>query len=692
MLCKGHDQKMEFIDFFGIYWLIIKYLIYFAAIIILLSSLDDFFIDCYYWIRRVWRKITVYKKYPPFNVNELYKNEEKPIAIMVPAWQETGVVAEMAALAASTFEYYNYHIFIGTYPNDPDTQTEVDQVVNHYHNVHKVVTRDPGPTSKSDCLNNVIEQIFAFEKTHNIEFEAFVLHDAEDVIHPLELKLFNHLLGKGNDLIQVPVVPFERKWYEFTAGHYEDEFAETHGKDMLVRESILGFVPSAGVGTALSRKAIKKLIELHNGEVFILGTLTEDYNLGFELFREKMKLIFARVPVEIEYSAKNAFGKPVTRKKKVLVAVREFFPSTFSTAVRQKSRWIIGIVFQGWKSIGWNHPGLATKYILFRDRKAIFTNLANLLAYFLVLNVLIMMFYAKIATDTWWYPELVPPGSFLWTLLILNAFFLLNRIVQRMYFTYLNFGMRGALLSVPRIIWGNIINIFAMWRATVQVLNIKSGVNNLSWDKTTHDFPVNTTLSMRLGELCLEHGLLDHAVLDKVLEEQKVTHKPLGMILMEKDILDEEKLTKLLSIQNDLEYIDVDADELDHSAIKKADPYILLEYDILILKKQNGIQPFVSSGQIVDVVVEKCENVLKSNIELFITKSSTIESLQHQALFKDLSMDEFRQLKMIMKHKMLPKNIIPQVLSHREQTDDDLIASCQHFGFLPAGQLKRIYI
>ena len=49
------------------YWLIIKYLVLLAAIIILISSIDDFFIDCYYWIRRIWRKLTIYKKHKPFN-------------------------------------------------------------------------------------------------------------------------------------------------------------------------------------------------------------------------------------------------------------------------------------------------------------------------------------------------------------------------------------------------------------------------------------------------------------------------------------------------------------------------------------------------------------------------------------------------------------------------------------------------
>lgn len=47
---------------------------------------------------------------------ELYKPDEKPLAIMVPAWNETGVIGNMAELAATTLDYENYHIFVGTYP------------------------------------------------------------------------------------------------------------------------------------------------------------------------------------------------------------------------------------------------------------------------------------------------------------------------------------------------------------------------------------------------------------------------------------------------------------------------------------------------------------------------------------------------------------------------------------------------
>ena len=679
---------MEFIDYFAVYWLIIKYLVFFAALIIMLSSLDDFFIDCYYWIRRIWRKLTVYRKHTPFNVNELYKDIEKPIAIMIPAWQEKGVIADMAALAASSFEYYNYHIFIGTYPNDPETQHDVDIVAEHYRNIHKVVTRNPGPTNKSDCLNNIVEQIFIFEESHNIKFDVFVLHDAEDLIHPLELKLFNHLIER-NDLIQIPVFPFERKWYDFTTGHYEDEFAENHGKDLIVRESILGFVPSAGVGTALSRISIEKLKELHDGTVFAIDTLTEDYTLGYELFNEGMKLIFVRVPAEIEYTAGKRYGKDIPGKKLELITVREFFPSTFKKAVNQKSRWLTGIALQGWQKIGWT-DSFKTNYILFRDRKAILTNLANVLAYILVLNVLLMTLYSKLTTDVWWFPPIVEEDTFLWSLLIINAFFLLNRVLQRMYFTYEVYGIKGALLSFPRIVWGNIINFFAMFKALHQFFKNKKKGTTIPWDKTSHDFPINIKLHKKLGDILLEKNLIDQTTLQKALELQKSVHKPLGKLLLEQNIISEKELTKAIALQGNLEYIDITIDQIDPSVIQKVDRYSMLENDALILKENKGIQPIVSSHQLADVVINDCKKAISRNAKLFITDESTIKTIQKEIVFPDLNEKDYLDLRTVVKRKMIPRNMVSTILDYRAQNNISLIESCQHFGFLPDDQLKRI--
>lgn len=113
-----------------------------------ISGLDDFFIDVVYWVRRIKRKLSVYRRYPRMSYRELYKPDEKPLAIMVPAWNETGVIGNMAELAATTLDYENYHIFVGTYPNDPDTQRDVDEVCARFPNVHKVVCARLVPPAK----------------------------------------------------------------------------------------------------------------------------------------------------------------------------------------------------------------------------------------------------------------------------------------------------------------------------------------------------------------------------------------------------------------------------------------------------------------------------------------------------------------------------------------------------------------
>ena len=192
---------MYVVDIFSTYLFILKFLAIFIAIIIAISSIDDLIIDIAYWVRRLIRSVTVYRHHPRMQYSSLMAIEEKPLAIMVPAWHETGVIGKMAELAAVTLDYENYHIFVGTYPNDPETQLDVDKVCAVFPNVHKVVCARPGPTSKADCLNNVLDAILQFELQASLQFSGFILHDSEDVVSPLELRLFNYLLPK-NDLIQ----------------------------------------------------------------------------------------------------------------------------------------------------------------------------------------------------------------------------------------------------------------------------------------------------------------------------------------------------------------------------------------------------------------------------------------------------------------------------------------------------------
>ena len=143
-----------------------------------------------------------------------------------------------------------------------------------------VVPRD-GPTSKADCLNEVIAAIFDHEIKNEITFAGIAMHDAEDLIHPHELKLFNLLIGKY-DFIQLPVLSFNQPLREFVAGISMDEFAEVHTKDLVVREHLSGVVPCAGVSACFSRRAMAMLVE-YNGVPFDTSCFTEDYDVAFRM-------------------------------------------------------------------------------------------------------------------------------------------------------------------------------------------------------------------------------------------------------------------------------------------------------------------------------------------------------------------------------------------------------------------------
>lgn len=87
-----------------------------------------------------------------------------------------------------------------------------------------------------------------------------------------------------------------------------DEFAEWHTKDLVVRESMSRMVPSAGVGTCFSRKALLELSAETNNQPFNTDTLTEDYDIGARLARRGMKQIFGKFPVDYVAKRTTWFG------------------------------------------------------------------------------------------------------------------------------------------------------------------------------------------------------------------------------------------------------------------------------------------------------------------------------------------------------------------------------------------------
>ena len=519
---------------------------------ILVNGLDDLFIDVNYYLRGLFDEDE-----GRIMVEDLRGKEAQRIALMVPAWQEAGVIRQMLELNLRTLDYPLdcYDIFVGTYRNDSETQAKVDEVARRLPNVHKVVTPHDGPTCKADNLNWIYQGIQLIEEQRGRRFDILLMHDAEDIIHPLALRLYNYLIPE-HDFVQTPVFPLETPWYKFVAATYKDEFTEHHLKDMLVREHIGGLVPSAGVGSGFAREVFEEIALANEQEAFNINSLTEDYEIGLKFRLAGKKAYFARRAVRrYVRGTKGIFRKrEVDMVEDEYIATREFFPDSFRFAVRQRSRWVLGIALQGWEQVGWSGPP-AVLYCLFRDRKALLTNFFTVFAYLILFYCGWRYLIGEITGFPWTLENVFPPGSILWWLVMGNTLILAWRIVMKFITVHKIYGVVHALLSIPRFFVANIINFVATSMALRQYLEHKITGEPLRWLKTAHVFPSVEALEVfhrRIGDLLMEREGLSAEDLERALDMQHRTSLQLGEVLTTSGLVSSHGLSQALANQFEL--------------------------------------------------------------------------------------------------------------------------------------------
>jgi adsorption protein B len=530
------------------------YLLVILALIYIISGLDDLFFDGYYWTRFVWRKWKT-RHFEPLTYQKLANIEEQWIAVLIPCWHEANVIRTMLQHNSYSVDYNNYYFFVGVYPNDPETTAEVEGVAEQNERIQCVVGKIPGPTGKAANLNTIYQAIKAFEKEKQFQFNIFVLHDSEDIIHPLSFKLYNYLIPR-KDMIQIPIFPLPVNFWNFTHWLYADEFAENHTKNIVVREAIKAHVPSAGVGTAFYRNALMRIEFPSTGLPFCTDSLTEDYRTSLAIRVQKLKQIFVTQYItRMRWKRRFIFfGAYVQKPVKEIVAVRALFPKTYKKAIRQKARWIIGIVFQEWRDGVWPKEW-RIRYTLAHDRKSFITHFINGLGY------LMFIFWVVYSVYTYAYPEypviqeLFSLYPFAWSVVVVASSLMCERLIQRTIATYRIYGLLPACFVAPRALYGNILNLHALIRAyRIYFRNAKSNEAHKIpvWDKTEHSFPGTHVLvpyRKRLGDLLLEAQVITKERLQQAIVEQEKTSEQLGKILCRMKLISESELREFIAKQ-----------------------------------------------------------------------------------------------------------------------------------------------
>jgi bacteriophage N4 adsorption protein B len=494
------------------------------AVAILISGLDDLTIDLAWLVRWAHRKLRPRADLFPPGARQLDSAPRRRIAILVPLWQEHRVIAHMLEHTIAVVRYPEYHIFAGAYPNDDRTQEAIRIVAARFANIHIALCPHDGPTSKADCLNWIFQHVLIEEERRGEHFDIIVTHDAEDLIHPDELRWIN-LYSARYDFIQTPVLALPTPILALTHGVYCDEFAEYHTRDMVVRPMLGGFLPGAGVGTGYRRDALEKLAAASSNRLFEPEALTEDYENGLKMFR---------------LGCSQAFVPPLRSADGSYLATREYFPQSWGAALRQRTRWVMGIALQGWQRNGWGH-NRGELYWMWRDRKGLIANPLGLAA-----NV---VFVYGLATAMW---TRVPPLAS--RLVYFTMALQILRLVVRMACVGRVYGPRFALGVPVRAVYANALNSAATVQAVVRYAVARARGLPLRWFKTDHNFPSRAALldqKRKLGEILVSAGRLTAAQVRRALDTQPAGTR-LGEHLVRSGMLGEADVYESLSLQQGL--------------------------------------------------------------------------------------------------------------------------------------------
>lgn len=440
-------------------------LLLFAGVFFLIGALDDVLVDAIYlWQRARGRLRTLRLDRSQLSARDL----SGPAAVFIPTWSEAAVIGETLAHLLCAWRQSDMRLYIGCYRNDPATIAAVIEAARGDPRLRLVVHDRDGPTTKADCLNRLYRAMCADEARSGRTFAMVVFHDAEDVVDPAALGLLDEAIAGGADFAQLPVEPLVQRtgsWLSRHLGsHYCEEFAEAHGKALVVRDGLGAAVPGAGVGCAASRMMLEALALSQPGGVPFAGdSLTEDYELGLEIGASGGRCRFVR--------ARGEDGR--------LIATRAFFPARLDHVVAQKTRWVHGIAMQGWDRIGWG-GGLIESWMRARDRRGPFAALVLVAGYALV--VLTALGGAGVLAGV---IEPRPLGPVLKLLLIANLVAFGWRVVWRFAFTARVYGWAEGLRAVLRIPLANVVAIMAGRRAVMAYLGSLKG-RALVWQKTPH--------------------------------------------------------------------------------------------------------------------------------------------------------------------------------------------------------------
>ena len=249
-------------------------------------------------------------------------------------------------------------------------------------------------------------------------------------------------------------------------------------------------------------------------------------------------------------------------------ATRSYFPRTVRQAIRQRSRWAIGIALQSWQRFGWN-AGAGQLYWLWRDRKGLVNHPAAMLANLIFCYGIGRLAWARLSGGDWYLGMVVAASATVTWLLLGNVFLLLWRLVVRGAFGWSVYGWRHALATPLRAPLSNMINSCSAIGALGKFLAARLSKQPLVWSKTEHSYPRGEALTAHkrlLGAILVATREIEQRDLEEALAAIDGGER-IGEYLVRNGMLREAQIQKALSLQRGLPFRRLGHDDVEPEAL-----------------------------------------------------------------------------------------------------------------------------
>jgi type II secretory ATPase GspE/PulE/Tfp pilus assembly ATPase PilB-like protein len=131
-------------------------------------------------------------------------------------------------------------------------------------------------------------------------------------------------------------------------------------------------------------------------------------------------------------------------------------------------------------------------------------------------------------------------------------------------------------------------------------------------------------MSRKLGNELVKKGLLSKEQLAEAMEVSTKSHEPLSTVLVDRRMISEEALLKILARQHGMEFIDLKAMDVDENAVKSVSAKLVSHYRIVPISLKSGVLTIAVSNPLDMRAAEDIETNLGYSVERVLACSGDI--------------------------------------------------------------------